>query len=86
MQTTAALSVQDERFAKWGALVECSPRRLTSDERDSLTARLDAAVAHLYGLSEDDLAHVYETFHEGADYSDHADLVASNFRDLKGQL
>ena len=30
---------------------------------------LDAVVAHLYGLSEPQLVHIFETFHEGWDYS-----------------
>jgi hypothetical protein len=29
---------------------------------------LDAVVAHLYGLTERQLIHIFETFHEGWDY------------------
>ena len=29
---------------------------------------LDAVVAHLYGLNEAQLVHIFETFHEGWDY------------------
>ena len=31
---------------------------------------LDAVVGHLYGLSESQLTHIFETFHEGWDYTD----------------
>ena len=31
---------------------------------------LDAVVAHLYGLSEPQLFHIFKTFHEGWDYQD----------------
>jgi len=40
----------------------------------------NACVAHLYDLDEEDLAVVYETFHEGADYSERYRSVLTHFR------
>lgn len=37
-------------------------------------------MAHLYGLDESDLAVIYETFHEGADYSERHAAVLEHFR------
>ena len=41
----------------------------TMVERDRV-CELDAAVAHLYGLTEKQLVHIFDTFHEGWDYAD----------------
>ena len=42
---------------------------------------LDAVVAHLYGLDERQLAHVFETFHEGWDFGNRLDGVLRHYRD-----
>ena len=41
---------------------------------------LDAVVAHLYGLTEAQLVHVFETFHEGWDFRERLDAVLGHFR------
>ena len=46
---------------------------------------LDAVVAHLYGLTEVQLVHVFETFHEGWDYKDRLDGVLAHFLDWRGR-
>ena len=46
---------------------------------------LDAVVAHLYGLTEVQLVHVFETFHEGWGYQDRLDGVLAHFRDWRGR-
>jgi hypothetical protein len=55
---------------------------VTDDERDGLIAAIDAAVAHLYGLSEDDLKVIFETFHVGWDYSVRLTSVVDQYREL----
>jgi hypothetical protein len=59
------LAATDNRFAKWAETVgvECGP--LADDQKDHMIHELDAAVAHLCGLSESHLVHIFETFHEG---------------------
>jgi hypothetical protein len=54
-----------DRFAEWAKAVgvECGP--IDDDRKFDMLCELDAVVAHLYGLSEKHLAHVFETFHEG---------------------
>ena len=44
---------------------------------------LDAAVAHLYGLNEPQLVHVFETFHEGWAYQDRLDATLKHYRALR---
>ena len=44
---------------------------------------LDAVVAHLYGLSEPQLVHIFETFHEGWDYHERLEGVFRHFRGME---
>lgn len=68
VELAGRLACPDERFATWAAAVgvECAP--LESDEKEDRIHELDAVVAHLYGLTEAHLRHIFETFHEGWDY------------------
>src|SRR5262249_16057734 len=57
------LSCQDDRFSEWSEKVgvECGP--LPEDKKQDMMAQLDAVVAHLFGLNEKQLVHIFETFH-----------------------
>ncbi len=79
------LAAVDERFAEWAAEVGV-PVGSANDGavKQDLICELDACVAHLYGLDEDDLAVVYETFSETVDYSDRHAAVLTHFRRLTG--
>jgi hypothetical protein len=74
------LAALDKRFAAWAKAVgvECGP--LAEDDKADKIAELDAVVARLYGLSEPQLIHIFETFHEGWDYHDRLDAVLKHFR------
>ena len=72
----------DERFSGWAAEVGVSVGSVSAGERDGLIARLDAAVALLYGLDEDDLRVLYSTFHEGWDYEPRLSAVLDHHRQL----
>lgn len=75
------LACPDDRFATWAEAVgvDCGP--VAQDEKDDMVHELDAVVAHLYGLNERQLVHVFETFHEGWDYSDRLAGVLEHYRD-----
>jgi hypothetical protein len=47
---------------------------------------LDAVVARLYGLTEKQLRHVFETFHEGWEYKARLDATMKHFQYWKKQL
>lgn len=79
-----ALAATDERFAGWADAVGV-PVGAPGDRAERL-AELDAAVALLYGLNLDDLGVIYETFHEGADYSSHYALVGKYWRELSKEM
>ena len=75
------LAAVDERYAEWAAEVGVPVGSVTDEAtKQDLICELDACVARLYGLNEDDLAVVYETFHEGADYSERHRAVLAHFR------
>ena len=50
-----------------------------------LLAELDACVAHLYGLDEDDIAVVYDTFGRPGQWDERRDAVLVCFRRI-GEL
>ena len=68
VELSGRLACPDERFAEWAEAVGVPRGPLPADEKDDMIHELDAVVAHLYGLSEPQLVHIFETFHEGWDY------------------
>ena len=74
------LACPDERFAEWAKAVGVAHGPLPADEKEDRIHELDAVAAHLYGLSEKQLAHVFDTFHEGRDYSSRLNGVLRHFR------
>ena len=80
VELAGRLACPDDRFAAWAETVgvECGP--LAGDEKDDTIHELDAVVSHLYGLSEAQLVHIFETFHEGWDFGDRLDGVLRHYR------
>ena len=74
------------RFAKWAEAVgvDCGP--LEEDEKEDMIHELDAVVAHLYGLEEKHLVHVFETFHEGWDAEERLKATIRHFADWRKKL
>lgn len=73
------LASPDKRFAKWAEAVGVERGALPEDEKEDMIAELDAVVAHLYGLTKDQLTHVFETFHDGWDYEPRLKSVLKHF-------
>ena len=80
------LAASDERFADWARSigVECGP--LSPEEQDEHVHELDALVAHAYGLSQSQLTHVFETFHEGWDHGARLESTLDHFKTWKRRL
>ena len=80
------LAAVDNRFAKWAQAVgvECGPLNATSKLHH--IHELDAVVAHLYALTEPQLVHIFETFHEGWDYADRLEATLKHFHAWKKRL
>jgi hypothetical protein len=77
------LAASEEGFEHWASAVGVPIESVEDAEQTALLAELDAAVAVLYGLDEDDLRVIYDTFHEGHDYSARRDAVIEYFRALR---
>lgn len=83
VEIAGRLAAADERFAEWAAEVGV-PVGSADDPvvKADLIAELDACVAHLYGLDEDDLAVIYSTFDAKRPdrYAEHHAKVLAHFR------
>ena len=83
-QSTVALAGRlvspDHRFSEWAERVGVQCGHLPSDEKEDMIHELDAVVAHLYGLSDTQVVHIFETFHEGWDYQSRLNGVLKHFR------
>ena len=82
VQISGRLAAVDARFSEWASEVGVAVGSVKRGERDDLIARLDAAVALLYGLDEDDLRVMYSTFHEGWNYEPRLSAVLDHHRQL----
>ncbi len=77
------MAAVDQRFAEWAAEVGVPVGSANDPEiKQDLIHELDACVAHLYGLDEDDLAVIYETFdHKDPNrYAERHAAVLEHFR------
>ncbi len=74
------LACPDERFAEWAEAVGVIHGPLAADEKEDMIHELDAVAAHLYGLGERQLIHIFETFHEGWDFGSRLEGVLHHFR------
>jgi hypothetical protein len=63
------LASPDNRFAAWAKSVGVACGPLAPEQKQLLIEELDAVVAKLYGLSSDQLTHVFDTFHEWTEES-----------------
>ncbi len=83
VEIAGRLAAVDDRFSEWAAEVGV-PVGSANDPaiKQDLIHELDACVAHLYGLDEDDLAVIYETFdHKDPNrYVDRHAAVLKHFR------
>ena len=79
------LACPDDRFASWAGAVGVDYGPLVADEKEDMIHQLDAVVAHLYGLSEPQLVHIFETFHEGWDYEERLQGVLGHYNAWNGR-
>ena len=87
VEIAGRLAATDERFALWAAAVGVPVAKANDpDTKAELICELDACVAHLYGLDEDDLEVVYSTFDAKRPdrYAEHHARVLVHFRHWAG--
>lgn len=79
IKLSGRLAASDKRFAGWAESVGVSYGFLEPEDKQDKIYELDALVAHLYGLSEPQLTHIFETFHQGWSYENHLSEVLKYF-------
>ena len=79
------LAAVDARYSEWAAAVGVSVDSVTADEKVSLLAELDATVSLLYGLTEDQVEHLFATFHRGWNYEPRLQAVLTHYREWKAK-
>ena len=79
-QIAGRLAASDQRFSTWAEEVGVEVGPVLEDQRAKMEAEVDALVAHLYGLSENDLKTIYETFHEGWDPTERMDQALEYYQ------
>ena len=80
VELAGRLACPDERFKDWAKAVGTEYGGLDSADKEDKIHELDAVVAHLYGLNEDQLTHIFETFHEGWDYTPRLKAVLKHYQ------
>jgi hypothetical protein len=85
VQLSGRLACPDERFKEWADEVGVDWGALDEGVKQDMIHELDAVVAHLYGLSADQLTHIFETFHEGWDYKPRLTEVMRHYEDCKNK-
>ncbi len=78
------LTTPDQRFAEWArdlGIDIAGP--ITATEEGHLTAELDALAAVLFGLSREQVIHIFATFHRGWDYQARLDATLAHFDALQ---
>ncbi|MCY3660316.1 MAG: hypothetical protein OXG36_15030 [Caldilineaceae bacterium] len=83
VEIAGRLAALNNHFTDWAREVGVPVGSVNSEsEKQDLIHELDACVAHLYGLDEDDLEVLYGTFHANTDYSERHAAVLEHFRRL----
>jgi hypothetical protein len=85
IQIAGRLAARDDRFADWAKAVGVPLGSVkTASDQAVLEAELDALVSHLYGLSRDQVEHIFSTFHRGWDYKPRLSAVLAHFDRIGG--
>jgi hypothetical protein len=80
VSVSGRLAAKDYRFASWAAAVGCEWGPLPESEHRRLLSEIDALASSLYGLNQQQIVQVYETFHVGWDYSMRLEQTMSYFK------
>jgi hypothetical protein len=80
------LAAFDDRYANWAQEVGVPVGSVkTETEKSELIYEIDALVSLMYGLSECQVVHIFETFHRGWDYKPRLERVLEYYAKWRGQ-
>lgn len=81
------LAAIDERFREWAQALEVQVGTLQNEvQKFDAICEIDALVCLLYNLSENQVEHIYETFHRGWDYKPRLNRVMEFYSQWKGKV
>lgn len=84
VEVAGRLAAVDRRYDAWAADVDVEVGTANSaPEKSELIAELDALVALLYELTEDQVEHVFATFHRGWNYAARLERVLAYYAQWK---
>lgn len=85
VELAGCLAAVNEDFRDWAGRVGVPVASFSGPEmRDNAIFELDALVAHSYGLTTNDLVHIFETFHRGWDYQPRLEKVLGFYEQWAG--
>lgn len=86
VEIAGRLAAVDERYQEWADEVGVPVGSVkTRAEKQDLIDELDALVSLLYGLTADQVVHIYATFHRGWDYAPRLAAVLEHFHAWEGK-
>ena len=86
VELSGRLAAADDRYADWASAVGVDYGPLDEDIKQEKIYELDAVVAHLYGLSRENVEVIFETFHDGWDYEERLECVLDYYTDWADRL
>lgn len=87
VEIAGRLAAVDDRYADWAANVGVPTGSVkTQTAKDDLIGELDALASLLYGLTEDQVEHVFATFHRGWNYEARLATVLDHYRSWKAKI
>lgn len=87
VEISARLAATDDRYQEWASEVGVAVGSVSSDsEKRDLVAELDALVALLFGVTDDQVELIFATFHRGWDYEARLSAVLDHYRAWKDKV
>lgn len=86
VELSGRLASSSDKFKDWAKLVEVECGPLDEDIKADKIYELDAVVSLLYGLKENDIIHIFETFHEGWNYEERLKSVLSYYNKWRSSV
>lgn len=86
VELAGRLAAVDEHYEDWANTVGVEYGPLDEETKQKKIYELDAVVAHLYGLTRDNLELIFETFHDGWDYQERLERVLDYYASWADRL
>ena len=85
VEIAGRLAAVDDSYIAWAEAASVPTGGLSGNKKKDAMAELDGLSSLLYGLSLEDVRHIFSTFHRGWDYSERLERVEDYYERWKGQ-